>query len=201
MTTMTAERDVDGDEFEPPTEPTLIEVVHKIHDDLELPEGFTAQIIKGQLIVMPTPTKKHAFIIRKIDRALIRALPEDKYDCYQEITGEEPEGDRYIPDLGVWPQAALAEDFEGWLGRAGDLLLAVEVTSPGSESADYDKTEGYARAGVPIYLIVDRKRRRCVVFTEPEPSKGRYQTTHVTDFGDPLTIPLEKPVEVDTSEF
>lgn len=200
MTTMTTERDAHHDESEP-AGPTLVEVVQKIHDELELPEGYTAQIIKGQLVIMATPSKKHAIIVRKIDRALAAALPREKYDCYQNITGQEPDGDRFIPDLGIWPQEALEDDSEGWLARTASLLLAVEVTSPGGESHDYDKIEGYARAGVPMYLIVDRKRRRCVLFTEPDSTKGAYQTTHTADFGEPITIPLEAPVVIETAEF
>lgn len=200
MTTMTTERDAHHEESEPEG-PTLIEVVHKIHDELELPEGYTAQIIKGQLVIMATPSKKHAIIVRRIDRALTAVLPQEKYDCYQNITGQEPEGDRFIPDLGVWPQEALEDDSDQWLARTTSLLLAVEVTSPGSEPHDYDKIGGYAHAGVPIYLIVDRKWRRCVLLTEPEPAKGIYQTTHTVDFGEPITIPLETPVKIETAEF
>jgi len=200
MTATSIERDADHEEPER-AGPTVIEVVQKVHDELELPEGYTAQIIKGQLVVRATPSKKHAIIVRKIDRALTAVLPQEKYDCYQNITGQEPDGDRFIPDLGVWPQEELKEDSDEWVAPAASLLLAVEVTSSGSESHDYDKIEGYARAGVPIYLIVDRKRRRCVLFTEPTPQKGTYQTTHTADFGKPVTIPLETPVEVDTTDF
>jgi len=198
MTTMTTERDAQHDESD--EGPTLIEVVHKIHDELELPEGYTAQIIKGQLVIMATPSAQHAYIVGEIEDALRVGLPAG-LRTYQNTTGRDPEGDRYIPDLGIWPKALLRSMGDEWLFDATKLLLAVEVTSSGSESHDYDKIEGYAHAGVPIYLIVDRKRRRCVLFTEPAPTKGVYQTTHTADFGEPITIPLETPVVIDTSEF
>ena len=199
MTIMTSEREADADRFEPGAR-TPIEVVHQAHDALELPEGYTAQIIKGLLVIMATPNARHAYIVGEIEDALRGCLPAG-LRTYQNTTGQEPDGDRYIPDLGVWPKALLRSMGDEWVFDATQLLVAVEVTSRGQEAHDYDKVEGYARAGVPVYLIVDRKRRRCVLFTEPQPAKGLYQTTHTTDFGEPLTIPLEAPVVVDTAEF
>ena len=79
---------------------------------------------------------------------------------------------------------------------AANLLVAVEVTSSGQEDRDYAKAAGYARAGVPVYFLVDRKRRRCVLHTDPE--ARTYRTIQATDFGKPLTIPLETPVDLTT---
>jgi len=121
--------------------------------------------------------------------------------AFSNITGEEPEGDRYVPDLGVWPLSALKAEPEEWLLETAALYLAVEITSPGQEDRDYAKEAGFARVGVPIYLLVDRKRRRCVLFTDPNPANSKYKTVHCENFGAPLTIQLDAPVDVDTSEF
>jgi Uma2 family endonuclease len=104
MTTMTTERETDRDESSPEERPTLIELVHKIHDELELPEGYTAQIIKGQLVIMATPGARHAYIVGEIEDALRVHLPAG-LRTYQHTTGREPDGDRYVPDLGIWPKA------------------------------------------------------------------------------------------------
>jgi Uma2 family endonuclease len=189
MTCVMHEREVEAPRRMP------IELAHAAHDNLELPEGFQAEIIEGQIVIVATPNVKHALIVGDVHEALSPALPKT-YKCLQVLTGQEPEGDRYIPDLGAWPLTVMREDESRWLMSAGDLLIAVEVTSPGSEDDDYAKAAGYARAEVPIYLLVDRKRRRCILHTEPK--GGEYRNVHVSEFGETVTIPLETPVELAT---
>lgn len=195
--TCAAEDQERSEAAETPEEPTLTtsDVVRRVHDGLELPEGFQGEIMGGQLFIGATPNIKHARIIRNIDVALTAAIPET-HECYQVVTGQEPEGNRYVPDLGVWPVDMVDEESEAWLMDTADLLLAVEVTSAGREDRDYAKAAGYARAGVPIYFLVDRNRRRCILHTEPE--AGSYRTIQSTDFGKPVAIPFETPVELDT---
>ena len=175
----------------------LLEVVHSIHDDLEVPEGYRTEIIGGQITVAASPFGMHAFIVAKIRKAMLGNLPEG-YDLFENITVQEPDGDRYIPDVGAWPEDLIRTPTQ-WVFPAGKCLLAVEVTSPGQEERDYAKAAGYARSGTRIYLIVDQKARQCVVHSEPE--NGSYQEIHVAAFGKDVILPLETPVTVDTSRF
>lgn len=198
MTVMEDERTVAEDDDR--DRRSVIQAVHAVHDALELPEGLKAEIIEGQLVIVPTANIQHARIVKRIARAIDASLPPD-CETLTDITGEEPEGDRYVPDLGIWPVDVLEATPEGWLLETAALLLAVEVTSPGQEDRDYAKADGYARAGVPIYLLVDRKRQRCMLFTDPDPASSKYTTSHCTDFGKPLMIPLATQVRVETSEF
>jgi hypothetical protein len=52
---------------------------------------------------------------------------------------------------------------------------------------------------VPIYLIVDQKRRRCAVHSEPE--GDRFTCVTEVPFGTDLILPMEAPVTIDTSRF
>jgi Uma2 family endonuclease len=175
----------------------LLDVVHSIHDDLELPAGYRAEIIGGQISVAASPFGMHAFIVAEIRRAVQGGLPTG-YGLFENITAQEPEGDRYIPDLGAWPQELIRTPTQ-WVFPAGSCVLAVEVTSPGQEERDYAKAAGYARSGTRVYLIVDQKARQCAVHSEPE--NGVYQEIHVAAFGKDATLPLDTPVIVDTSRF
>jgi len=175
----------------------LMDVVQSIHDSLELPEGYRAEIVEGQIAVAASPFGMHAYILTVIRRAAEGAIPADSY-LYENVTVEEPDGDRYIPDLALLPDAPMRTRRQS-IFPMGMCQLAVEVTSPGQEDRDYRKRAGYARAGVPIHLIVDQKRRRCVLHSEPEGDKfGR--VTEVP-FGADLVLPLETPITVDTSKF
>jgi Uma2 family endonuclease len=138
-----------------------------------------------------------AYIVAEIRRAAESALPAG-HRFYGNVTLEEPGGDRYIPDLALLPDAPMRTHGQ-WIFPMGTCRVAVEVTSPGEEDRDYRKTAGYARAGTPLYLIVDQKRRRCVVHSVPEGTKYA-RVTHVP-FGQDVTLPLETPITIDTSTF
>jgi hypothetical protein len=71
---------------------TEIDVVHQIHDSLEVPDGFRAEIIEGQITVAASPFGKHAFIVSRIRRATQDALPPG-HDLFEVTTAQEPGGD------------------------------------------------------------------------------------------------------------
>jgi Uma2 family endonuclease len=172
-------------------------VVRALHDEIDPPEGYRVEIVEGKIEVSSSPFGMHAYIVAKVRRAVMHSLPVE-FELYENTTLEEPATDRYIPDLAVWPVALMQTDTE-WAFPGDQCLLAVEVTSPHQERRDYGKAAGYARSGVPIYLLVDPKQRACVLFTEPE--NDRYRTRHEVPFGKPVTLPLDPPVTIDTSEF
>lgn len=186
MTIVTSDREHD-----------LMDVVQSIHDGLELPEGYRAEIVEGQISVVASPFGMHAYILQEIRDAAAGRLPAG-HRLYENVTVEEPDGDRYIPDMALLPDALLRTRRQ-WIFPMGMCLLAVEVTSPGQEDRDYVKAAGYARAGVPVYLIVDQKRRRCVVHSEPEAVK--YARVAEVPFGHDVVLPLASAVTLGTSKF
>jgi Uma2 family endonuclease len=175
----------------------LLDVVHSIHDDLELPEGYRAEIIGGQIAVAASPFGIHAFIVQEIRDAAHGRLPHG-HRLYENVTLEEPDGDRYIPDLALMPDALLRNRRQ-WIFPMGLCLLAIEVTSPGQEERDYRKATGYARAAVSVFLVVDQTRRRCFVHCDPEGNK--YTQVTEVPFGEDVLLPLARPITIDTSKF
>lgn len=172
--------------------------VRAIHDEINPPEGYRVEIIAGNIPVAPPPFGMHAFILNVIRETVAPTL-SPAYRLFENTTLEEPEVDRYIPDLAAWPLDLVKTD-DQWIFPGNRCLLAVEVTSPRQEARDYAKAAGYARSGVPVYLLVDRAQRKCVVFIEPKGDS--YRDRHEIPFGKPATLPLEAgPVTVDTAEF
>jgi len=178
-------------------EQELLGVVHSLHGDLELPEGYRAEIIGGNIAVAPSSCGKHAFILQDIRDAAFGRLQHGRR-LYDNVALEDPDGDRYIPDLALLPDK-LMDTRTQWVFAMGMCLLAVEVTSPGQETRDYAKAAGYARADVPVYLLVDQKRRKCLVHSEPE--GPRYREVTEIPFGEDVILPLEKRITIDTSRF
>lgn len=170
-------------------------------ESLELPDGYRAEIITGSIIVSPTPTYRHALIVKAIERVL------DGAECpglvaLQMVTVEVAEGDdRYVPDLVVLPApVAHGEGWDGpdWIRPADELELAVEVVSPRSKAYDWEiKVRGYARAGVPLYLVVDRRKSEIALFSEPE--NGDYKKVTRAVRGACVHLPEPFDIEVEAS--
>jgi len=129
--------------------------------------------------------------------AVAPSLPA-AYGLFENVTLEEPEIDRYVPDLAAWPLKLMHSDTQ-WALPGDQCLLAVEVTLSTQARREYAKTSGYARAHVPVYLVVDNTERRCLLYQEPD--SDRYRARREVPFGRPVTLPLDPPVAFDASEF
>jgi Uma2 family endonuclease len=111
---------------------------------------------EGVLSVMPPPGYAHAIIATRLTVWLAAAgIPTDR--IAQAVGLRVPgrgggEGGR-IPDLILWSKAQA----DGvWLS-VSDVLLVVEIISPGSEGMDIvTKRREYAGAGIPQYWTVDQ---------------------------------------------
>jgi Uma2 family endonuclease len=111
---------------------------------------------EGVLSVMPPPGYAHAIIAtRLIGWLLTASIPADRIAqaVGLRIPGKTGGVGGRIPDLIVWSKAQA----DGvWLPVA-DVLLVVEIISPGSEATDIvTKRAEYARAGIPQYWTVDQ---------------------------------------------
>lgn len=115
----------------------------------------------GALAVMPPTDSEHAAIASR----LVVWLAMGGWPAEQvlqaagvRIPGPRGDGGR-IPDLTLWsrPQSRSV-----WLAVA-DLLLVIEIVSPGSEAMDeLVKRHEYARAGIERYWVVDRDAAQTV---------------------------------------
>ncbi|WP_239647097.1 Uma2 family endonuclease [Nocardiopsis salina] len=109
-------------------------------ENLAIPDGYRTEIIEGSLVVSPTPSYRHARIIRSVERILDQNGPEG-LEALQWVTVEIPQDeDRFVPDLSVLPTAVVdGEGWDGpdWLRSTEDLELAVEVVSRSSVRYDW----------------------------------------------------------------
>src|SRR4051794_27374814 len=117
---------------------------------------------EGVLSIMPPPGYAHAIIATRLMGWLLAAgFPADRLAqaVGLRIPGRSGgEGGR-IPDLIVWSKT---QEDGVWLPVA-DVLLVVEIVSPGSEGVDLvTKRREYADAGIPQYWIVDQDTTQTV---------------------------------------
>jgi Uma2 family endonuclease len=130
---------------------------------LELGEAeLRTELVEGLVMMSPRPVPRHmeaSFLLTAAIRARLpagyRALQEIDLDL-QLVPADQP-GFVRVPDLVVARVEALQRvDDHGGAVRASDVLLVVEIVSPGSVRADRVVKRGeYADAGIPYYWIVD----------------------------------------------
>jgi Uma2 family endonuclease len=133
---------------------------------------------EGVLSVMPPPDFDHAVIATRLMAWLIMAgWPLDQITQAVGLRIPGPDGSvgGRIPDLSVWskPQSRAV-----WL-PVDDVVLVVEIVSPGSEAADtLTKRREYAAAGIAQYCSVDRDAAQTV--TMHRLAAGGYQIVATT---------------------
>ena len=128
---------------------------------------------EGALSVLPPADSEHAAIASRLLVWLaLGGWPAEQVlqAAGVRIPGPEGDGGR-IPDLTLW---AKPQPRSVWLTVA-DLLLIVEIVSPGSEAMDeLVKRHEYARAGIPRYWVVERDAAQTVTLYRTGPA-GQYE--------------------------
>lgn len=145
-----------------------------------LSEDEPLELIEGELIVVPPQGPEHSDRIaaitmllspRYLGRAVVRVqLPLDA-------------GDDSLPE----PDFLVTLATPGRHPRGADAFLAIEVART-SQAQDRAKARIYARAGVPVYWLVDLVARRVEERTEPN-AEGDYRLTRMYTPSEDIELP------------
>ena len=125
-------------------------------------EHGRTELMEGNLVMSPSPTPDHAVAALALAMQLIPQVPPvfeviPATDVDLQLVSPDVPGTVRRPDLLIVHRAARQRvRAHGGLLRAADLLVAVEVVSPGSRRTDrIVKRAEYADAGIGHYWIVD----------------------------------------------
>ncbi|MCT2590387.1 Uma2 family endonuclease [Streptomyces sp. N2-109] len=169
-----------------------------LFEQLEVPEGYKAELLRGEIVMMAGPDWVHNMIVQSVADQISR----ERWDRLQTqdiaIPGEASEPQ---PDLVVYERGAF--EGPGRLLPAPAVTLLLEVASKTSVDRDYRvKRSIYAAGRVPAYLIVDPIAGRCVLLTEPTGwgEGADYGVERTSKFGDPVPLDLLGAI-LETSEF
>ncbi|MER6010533.1 Uma2 family endonuclease [Streptomyces bluensis] len=165
------------------------------------PKGWRVELIEGEICVTPPANGKHEEFVSELNHQITRMGPDRTLRNYTGVGLNVPGASRtghVVPDLVIAPKGSFDDDQE-WHGPDGVLLVA-EITS--DSTADRDRTKkihGYARAGIPVYLLIDREEGEVTVYAEP--SGDDYTQGPKYKLG--LAVPLPAPLgfQLDTAEF
>ncbi|CAM5449906.1 Uma2 family endonuclease [Kitasatospora aureofaciens] len=161
---------------------------------MDVPEGFRAEIIEGTITLSPTGGTRHFSVNRRLGRALYDHLRGSGYGPAQD-GNVIADLKVFIPDVFVAPDdVEEIEHPEGVGVLASGVPMVVETVSPGAEARKRDhvlKRRAYARAGVPVYVIIDDydDGGTVTVLTSPDPERGVYASSTRIPYGKEAVIP------------
>ncbi|MGW3073101.1 Uma2 family endonuclease [Kitasatospora sp. NPDC001132] len=183
--------------------PSQADILLESFLSLHSPEGFRAELIEGEIIVAPPPDGDHEdYIDLLIDQV------KAKSQVHMQVSGGK--GLRLVsgglcPKNHVIPDATFAPRelrlFRGappWMEPDGVAMVA-EVTSSKPDHDRITKRHCYARAGIPLHLLIDREKSQVSLFCRPH--REEYTEVHLAAFGEPLAVPAPFEFELDTKDF
>jgi Uma2 family endonuclease len=172
---------------EEPFEPTPLEAADMISDKLP---GYRVEIIGGEIIVTPPADGEHGETLTDITVPLVAAgLHGQASRVIQAIGLWLPDGpwDYAVPDLAVVDADYRDHLVEFNCYQPSVFRLVLEVTSSNHGRDLKMKPAAYATAGVPVYVIVDRRNRRVLLLSDPV--DGEYRVHAVRHPGQSFTLP------------
>ncbi len=154
------------------TEPARKRATHE--DLLDLPENVTGEILNGELIVTPRPSRRHTIVTSRLGYEI-----GPRYDLGRGggpggwVIIVEPEiafgEDILVPDLAGWKKERFpVEEPHNWISAAPDWVC--EILSPTTAQVDRaEKMPIYARHQVLHAWLIDPILKTLEVFRlEPE---------------------------------
>ncbi|MGI5338000.1 Uma2 family endonuclease [Streptomyces sp. CA-181903] len=159
----------------------------EIAEQIEQASGLRVEIIRGTLMMSPTPRRRHNLTIRCLRKLLAPHIDPDR-DLFEVTSIPLPaDPDDYAtPDGVVCPVEAM--DSDDWLLPGEDVDLAVEVTSPSERAVGTaDKIVWYAEARVPVLLYLHPATGDWALYSRP--SEDGYRTVTQGKYGDPAPLP------------
>ncbi|MCT7351241.1 Uma2 family endonuclease [Streptomyces sp. 15-116A] len=168
-------------------------------DELNVPDGYQAEIVRGSIVVSPWSKGYYLEVMELVCDQLRPHLPEGHRISYGPFLYVFPGSESaYGPDIHAADRRT-HKTVSNRLDGEG-LSFVAELTSDSTRKDDLTgKVEVYAKAGVPVYLVLDMQNEQATVFWSP--SGSGYEGRLTKSFGERLDIPEPLNCTLDTSGF
>ena len=151
-----------------------------------LTEEDRVELLEGVLVTKMGKNPPHVWSSCQTQNALLRLVPAG-WCVYQEqpLVADEstPEPDGMVV-RGRW------EDYKGRPPHAAEAVLIVEVADSSLQRDQQEKRRIYARAGIPIYWIINLIGLRIEVYTDPTGPDALPDYRMRRDYGPDDEVPL-----------
>ncbi|MFD0269854.1 Uma2 family endonuclease [Streptomyces sp. NPDC127106] len=147
--------------------------------------------------VKPVPDGDHDEIIMWVLRQCMQQRPERALYPERGLKVEQCRTGRARADGVLAPVGTFAGAGE-WADPA-DVLMVLEVTSHDRDTDRQDRTEkrdGYASAGIPVHVLVDRQG--CTVTVHSEPGGDSSLRSSSFPYGETVKIPAPVGIVLNT---
>ncbi len=165
------------------------------------PEGWRVELIEAEIHVVPPANGEHEEIVSEVSDQVTERRNEPGLRTYTGVGLFVPDASstgKVVPDLVIAPKGSFGGDAE--YHDPAPVMLVGEVTSRSTGRLDRGpKLRGYARAGIPCYLLIDREEGEVVVYSEP--SDGAYTRSTEAKISKKIALPEPLGFELDTAEF
>ncbi|MGW1991074.1 Uma2 family endonuclease [Embleya sp. NPDC001921] len=185
----------DADQIDPLANLRLT-ALRMLRDSGEFPESVRWEASPAGLVMQASPDWEHARILTGLRHLLEPSLPAEIL-VLEGVAFVVGVGTERTPDLVVLDPRKKAEFRDGHALSASGVWMFVEVTSDSTRRVDVREKPGeYARAEVPVMLIVDRHKQEVIVHFEPV--DGRYTFTERVRAGAAVRLPEPFDATVET---
>lgn len=154
-----------------------------------LDENDPVELLEGHLVLKMPRGPAHDFAIQVLNKRLLRLLAEG-YELRNQSAAT-------LPDSEPEPDFAIVRgDETAFLTRhpePTEVAVLIEVSNSSVTRDTIDKARVYARAGIPVYWVVNIPDRRIEIFTDPDPSNSppTYRIRHVYGSNDVVPLVLD----------
>jgi Uma2 family endonuclease len=170
-------------------------------------DQYRWELQEGNLVMSPSPSPDHMLVSGELRDQLKTQLPLtlvviQDVDIDLQLDRADQPGTSRCPDLVVIDRSEVARvRREGGILRAPEVLLVVEIISPGSRRMDQViKRAEYADAAIPHYWIVDLKPADAVSLhayrkigdSSGYVDDGKAVTSYTAELPHPVTIDLDR---------
>lgn len=162
-----------------------------------LPPNPRVELVDGVVQVMTPATRRHQIIVKKLSTALDTVCPDHLRVAWEQ---EIHLGSLHRRNPDVMVVDAESDDLDRYSYHPADVLLAIEVVSPGTQTIDrLHKPAEYAAAHIEHYWRIEITPK-LAVHTYRLGEAGRYLESGLFTEGDTVAAPglPWAAVEVDT---
>lgn len=167
------------------------------------PEGWRTEIVADAMVVSPPLDNRGSSIADQLNRLLRGVIPDDWAICHVLGMSVGARSELFVPDVVVVARSDLRAGPDHEPVPVQRARLIAEIPSHGSAEIDRTtKRRGYAHAGVPQYLLIDRFDEdgpAVTLFTDPV--DGHYRHLVRIPFGEKIRLPEPFALDLDTGEF
>ncbi len=159
---------------------------HKMLDAGILMEGERVELLEGYLVEKHVRNPPHDGAVTRLINRLPRHIPAGwvaRFQCAVTFTESEPEPDGAIVrgDLTTYDSRHPAP---------GDFGIVIEVSDSSLAFDRREKGRIYARAGIPVYWVVNVADRQVEVYTDPQPAAAPPAYAARTDYLPGQDVPI-----------